>query len=245
LLSKLFRSPEKLIPPEDFGLAENIKKITGYHPKKTALFREAITHSSENKKNRYGKFFNYERLEFLGDAVIGLVVAEYLYKHIPRATEGKLTEMRAKIVSRKNLNRLGEKMKLYRLINRKKKQKLGKNILGNLVEAIAGAIYLDGGYPEAKKFVEKKILDGIDLTRMENIVQSYKNKMVIWGQKHKIPVKFVTKEEKNEASQVIYFTELFIENQRISTGKSPTKKQAEETAAKNAYKQLKQEGRIH
>ncbi len=208
------------------------------------LFQEALTHPSENKKNAEGKACNYERLEFLGDAVIGLAVSEYLYKHIPGANEGKLTEMRAKIVSRKNLNRLGEKMKLYKLIQRRPKQKLGKNILGNLVEALAGAIYLDGGYSEAKSFVERHLLNPVDLNRIEHSVQSYKNKIVIWGQQQKHSVDFKTTEEKNSQGETVYFTELFIDEKNVARGRALSKKQAEETAAKNAYRQLKRDEKI-
>jgi ribonuclease-3 len=112
-----------------------------------ALYQEAFTHRSMNLKDAQGERINYERLEFLGDTMLSSVVSAYIYLKYPKAQEGKLTKLRSKIVSRENLNNIGQKFDLLSLIiPLNPKANFGNDILGNLLEALIGALYVDQGY---------------------------------------------------------------------------------------------------
>ena len=216
--------------------------MIGYQPANPMLFREAFTHPGENIKTGEGQSFNYERLEFLGDAVLSLIVSEYLFRRIPDAREGELTELRAKIVSRKNLNGIGKRLKLKKFLTFSEHQLPGRNIYGNLMESLIGALYLDGGKEKAEEFIHRHILDKIDLEKLRHQISSFKNKLVIWGQKSKHKVTFVTREEAPNVNGPVFFTELFIDDELMGRGRERSKKKSEETAARNAYGVLSERG---
>jgi len=207
-----------------------IKAVTGIFPREVSIYREAFIHRSIiDKKNR-----NYERLEFLGDAILGLIVADWLYKKSPDKQEGYLTQMRSKIVSRKNLNRLGKELQLQKLIRSKNKN--SKNILGDVLESLIGAIYIDHGYAACQKFINKKIIDSfINLAELENHISSHKNWIIQWAQKNKNSFHFITKEEKNAQKDRVFTSSLKINKKIISKGRAGSKKDAEEISAKRAY----------
>src|SRR5210317_1607185 len=120
---------------EEFVLA--MKNILGYRPRKVEYYKEAFTHSSLKELNKKGHPMNYERLEFLGDAVLGSVIANYLFKKIPSGDEGYLTQMRSKIVSREHLNELGKDLDLKKFVESSiPSSNFGENIHGNLFEAL-------------------------------------------------------------------------------------------------------------
>ena len=126
---------------------QKIQHIIKVKLKSLPIYKQAFTHSSLKLKDDEGKFISYERLEFLGDSVLGAVISTYLYENAPHGDEGYLTKMRSKIVSRKNLNLIGESFDLADLtLSEIPTEKLGKNINGNLFEALIGAIYVDRGF---------------------------------------------------------------------------------------------------
>ena len=140
-------------PDEEFVLA--MKKILRYRPRKVEFYKEAFTHSSLKELNSDGFPMNYERLEFLGDAVLGSVIANYLFKKIPTGDEGYLTQMRSKIVSREHLNELGKDLDLIKFVRSAiPSSNFGENIHGNLFEALIGAIHSDRGYSFTRKFIK-------------------------------------------------------------------------------------------
>ncbi len=214
----------------DKDFCYRIKTLTDISPGRASIYREAFIHRSIiDKKNR-----NYERLEFLGDAVLGLIIADWLYKESPEKQEGYLTQMRSKIVSRKNLNRLGKQLQLQKLIRSKNKN--SKNILGDVLESLIGAIYIDQGYAACQKFINKKIIDSfINIAELENHISSHKNWVIQWAQKNKNSFHFITKEEKNAQEDRIFTSSLKINKKIISKGRASSKKDAEEISAKRAY----------
>ena len=141
---------------EDGAFFYSIKRIISYRPKSIQLFEEAFTHRSKNETNADGNQKNYERMEFLGDALISSIIAAHLYKKVPSGNEGYLTKMRSKVVSREHLNELGKDLNLIRLVRTDIPTKqFGENLHGNIFEALVGAIYLDKGYSQVEKFIYK------------------------------------------------------------------------------------------
>ena len=126
----------------------------GFKPKTTHFYKRALTHRSAIEKDEFGNPFNYERLELIGDAVLGVVIAKHLYVTVPEADEGYLTQMRSKIVSRKYLNQIGKDFDLIKLMKTHLDySKFSENTHGNLLEALIGAIFLDKGYRVCEKLI--------------------------------------------------------------------------------------------
>ncbi|MGE4347099.1 MAG: ribonuclease III [Flavobacteriaceae bacterium] len=216
---------------------KKIYQITGFKPKNIEIYQRAFTHSSVNKTDENGQIINYERLEFLGDAMLGSVIAAYLFREVPNQNEGYLTKMRAKIVSRENLNNLGKQLGLIELITSKVSQKhFGENIYGNLFEALVGAIYLDRGYLTCEKFINKKLITPyVNIERLEGKIISYKSLLIEWCQKHKKHFAIRVEEEKSAEVQKHFSAQLFIDDKVVSKARATSKKKAEETASKRAY----------
>ncbi|MFV0237173.1 MAG: ribonuclease III [Flavobacteriales bacterium] len=214
---------------------DKVEKIVGFSPKNISLYVEAFTHRSASKNNKTkDKRFNYERLEFLGDAILGAVIAHWLYIESPHEQEGYLTQMRSKIVSRKNLNDIGEKLKLKCLIHSKTRD--SKDILGDVFEALIGAIYEDKGYEFCREFIHKKVIEPfVDLNQLENQISSYKSLMIEWSQKNKKALEFMTMEEENAEDTIIFMSSLMIDEKIVAKGRANSKKRAEEISSKRAY----------
>ncbi len=137
----------------------HLRKELGIKTMNKALYKQAFTHSSLNLKDTAGNKLNFERLEFLGDALLSTIIAEYLFYHNPQAKEGRLTKLRAKIVSRTQLNGIGEKMGLLQLADFSiHNKKFGDDIHGNLIESLIGAHFIDKGYIKTKDYVMKNII---------------------------------------------------------------------------------------
>ncbi|MFV0531995.1 MAG: ribonuclease III [Flavobacteriales bacterium] len=230
LFKKIFSRPE-----QDGIFYKKIKNVIGFSPQDISVYKEAFTHRSASKKNiQTGKKYNYERLEFLGDAVLSAVIAHWLYTEAPDEQEGYLTQMRSKIVSRKNLNHLGQRLNLKPLIYSKTKD--SKDILGDVFEALIGAIYEDMGYETCRKFIHGKIIKPfINLDQLENQISSYKSLIIEWSQKNKKTLEFVTLEEENAEDNIIFMSSLLINKKVIAKGRANSKKIAEEISAKRAY----------
>jgi ribonuclease-3 len=231
-----FKKNNKSTSVKDGDFLGFLKKIIGYKPKEIHYYKKAFTHSSF-KQVVDGKSFNYERLEFLGDAIIDTIVSAFLYNIAPLENEGYLTKMRSKIVSRQNLNRLGKDLDLLKFINSAVSQdKFGDNIYGNIYEALVGAVFLDKGYVICEKFVNKTLITPyVDIERLEGKITSYKSVLIEWCQKHKKEIYFKVSEEPTKERIKHFTVKLFINKKQISKGRAPSKKKAEEIAAKRAY----------
>ncbi|MES2862558.1 MAG: ribonuclease III [Bacteroidota bacterium] len=214
-----------------------LTKILGFKPNSEEFYRHAFTHRSSNKLDEQGYPISYERLEFLGDAMLGSVIAAHLYKKVPTGDEGYLTKMRSKIVSREHLNELGRDFKLVQFIESKvNPSHFGDNIHGNLCEAFIGAIYLDKGFPFCEKFIHEKIIKPyVDIERLEGKVISYKSLIIEWCQKEKINFKFEVFEDDGKEGVKHFGVKLLMDNEVISKARATSKKKAEETAAKRAF----------
>jgi len=231
-----FKNNNKSTSTKDNDFLFFLKPIVGYKPKHIHYYRKAFTHSSF-KQVVDGKSYNYERLEFLGDAIIDTIVSAFLYNIAPLENEGYLTKMRSKIVSRQNLNRLGKDLDLLKFIHSAVAQdKFGDNIYGNIYEALVGAVFLDKGYVICEKFVNKTLITPyIDIERLEGKITSYKSVLIEWCQKHKKSIHFKAYEEPTKEKIKHFTVRLFINKKQISKGRAPSKKKAEEIAAKRAY----------
>lgn len=222
---------------KDGILYTKMVEILGFKPKNISIYEKAFIHSSAKKKDSFGHEVNYERLEFLGDAILGAVISCYLFDEAPHGDEGYLTKMRSKIVSRKHLNQLGEDLGLIELlVSNVSNQHVGKNIHGNLFEALIGAIYLDRGYKYCETFIFSKIIDPyIDLKKLEGKVISYKSLMIEWCQKMHYQFAYQMREDDGIDGLKYFEVKLFINHENISKAREVSKKKAEEKASRRAY----------
>jgi|AntDeeMinimDraft_4_1070355.scaffolds.fasta_scaffold02165_3 ribonuclease-3 len=214
-------------------LYAQLKEIVPGKPKDLLIYNSAFTHPAEQRQDLNGCPVNYQRLEFLGDALIGSITAKYLFDQFPKANEGQLTKMRAKIVSRKTLNQAGKDLKLSKLISNKVPvNHYGKNIYGDLFEALTGAIYCDLGYNDCECFLQKHLLNSFaNPKRLQNNVVSYKNLLMEACQKEKKALEFKT--ETTGASEKENFqAEILLDGKPIAKAMASSKKKAEEEAAR-------------
>jgi ribonuclease-3 len=228
---------------EDKALYYELKKMLNFSPKKINHYKKAFTHRSLKLLDRKGKLINYERMEFLGDAMLGAIIASYLYKKAPKGSEGYLTQMRSKIVSRKHLNELGKELKLLEFVKSNvSKKNIGDNIHGNIFEALIGAIYLDKGYSYCKKFIYEKIIAPyVDLSKLEGKITSYKGLIIEWCQKQKKIYLFEVYEDSGNEVIKHFSVKISIDGVVIAKGRATSKKKAEEQASKRVYFALQDE----
>ena len=195
------------------------------------LYLEAITHSSY--KNIENSQYDNERLEFLGDAFISLAVANYLFKVYPEENEGYLTQLRAKIVSRESLNKIGEDIGLQNFILYQKSSNNYKSLVGNTFEALYGAILIDIGVEKAQKSIEEFILKGqinIDQIILEN--RDYKSELLMLFQKKRTAIVFKTLKTSHDQQEVKFISEVFSNGKSIGKGIGSSKKAAEQDACR-------------
>ena len=214
-----------------------LTKILGYKPKHIKYYKKAFTHRSMNIRDDEGNAINYERLEFLGDAMLSAVIASHLYTEVPSGDEGYLTKMRSKIVSREHLNELGKDLNLIKLVESKiPPGQFGENIHGNLFEALVGAIFLDKGYKQCEKFIYKcVIIPYVDIEKLEGKVISYKSLLIEWCQKEKKMFKYHVYEDTGNDEVRHFSVKLSIDDKLIAKARATSKKKAEEKASKRAF----------
>jgi ribonuclease-3 len=234
IIRKIFSNSRS---PEDGIFFTDIQKILGFKPLNLECYRRAFTHRSSNKLDSNGHAVNYERLEFLGDAMLSSVIAAYLFNEVPSGDEGYLTKMRSKIVSREHLNELGRDLDLIRFIESKVPvQHFGENIHGNIFEALVGAIYLDRGYPYCEKFIQKRVITPyVDIAKLEGKVISYKSLLIEWCQKEKKVFHYDVFEDNGISGERLFGVKLSIDKKVIAKARASSKKKAEEIASKRAY----------
>lgn len=222
---------------EDKELYIELKKLLNFSPKSLSKYQKAFTHRSVQMFDDKGNPVNYERLEFLGDSILGAVIASYLYKKVPTGSEGYLTQMRSKIVSREHLNELGKDLNLIRFIKSNiDEANVGDNIHGNIFEALIGAIYLDRGYNFSQKFIyENVILPYVDIEKLEGKITSYKGLIIEWCQKQKKKYKFDAYEDSGNEPIKHFSVKVSIDGEHIAKGRATSKKKAEEQASKRVY----------
>lgn len=217
-----------------------IAQLTGIEPRDLSLYELAMRHSSASKKSSSEGWSNNERLEFLGDAILGAVVAKELYEFYPDKNEGFLTSMRAKMVSRKNLNLLAQQFDLAPLVVSKlDAQKPARSLLGDVLEALIGAIYLDRGMNAAEQFISTKIIRGkAAFEELERQVVSFKSAFIEYAQGERIRHEFILEERWGKNHSLTFRVGLFFDGNRIAEGIGTSKKRAEESAAEVACREL-------
>jgi len=210
------------------------------------LYKEAFTHSSANHKTTDGDPLNFERLEYLGDAILNSIIAEFLFNYYSSAKEGSLTKLRAKIVSRSKLNEIGKEMELYSIAEISNHlNTFGDNIHGNLLESLIGALFIDKGYNKTKAYViHNIILPYVDIESLDSLVLSHKALLIEWSQKQKESIEFKTNQDQGLDPKINYSCQIIFQNKCIAKAKASSKKKAEEKAAKIAVRVLKIKQRI-
>jgi ribonuclease-3 len=219
------------------GFKKELKNILGFKPGNTSLYKTALTHRSV----REGADENNERLEYLGDAVLSALIADYLFKRYPYKEEGFLTEMRSKMVNRQQLNEIAIRMGLKKitLYNKMDGSLKVSQIFGNTLEALVGAIYLDHGYKKASKWVlESIILPHMFMDDLEILEINHKNKLYGWANKNGKVLEFETLNEKLENGRRLFTVAAVIDGRHIAEGKAFNKKDASQIAAQLAVEKL-------
>lgn len=216
---------------------KELKNILGFKPGNLSLYQTALTHRSirENADE------NNERLEYLGDAILSALVADYLFKRYPYKEEGFLTEMRSKMVNRQQLNEIAVRMGLKKvtLYNKMDGALKGSQIFGNTLEALVGAIYLDHGYKKTSKWVlDCIILPHMFMDDLENLEINHKNKLYGWANKNGKVLEFETLNEKLENGRRLFTVAAMVDGKNIAEGKAFNKKDASQIAAQVAVDKL-------
>ncbi len=216
---------------------KQIRNVLGVKPGNISLYTTALSHRSVKE----GADENNERLEYLGDAVLSAIVADYLFKKYPYKGEGFLTEMRSKMVNRQQLNDLAIKIGLKKitLYNKYDGSLKASQIFGNTLEALVGAVYLDKGYRKTQRWVLKHmILPHLYVDDLENIDINLKNKLIGWASKNGRILAFETIEEKLENSRRVFTIAAVLDGQELAQGKGYNKKDASQIAAQKAVEKL-------
>ena len=202
----------------------------------------AFVHKSVSIKKKNGDRINNERLEYLGDAILGAIVADYLFAKFPEGDEGFMTKLRSRIVKRKNLNQVAEHMGIPRMMkNAPHLEQRSMHLYGNALEALIGAIYLDRGYRKARAFVTRKVMKQfMDLNKLAGKDSDYKSRLIEWAQKYKKEIVFETSEAHRANNRKPAFIALVkLDEDKLGTGTGGSKKEAEQLAAKMALSSLK------
>ncbi len=234
----------KLHLSPDRKYVKALKNLLGFVPGNLSLYKMAFRHKSVAILLKNGSRSSNERLEFLGDAVLGSVVAEVLFKLYPYKDEGFLTELRSKIVRRANLNQLGRKLGFHELIEFDSKTvsitSKQSSLLGDAFEALVGAVYLDKGYNFTKDFLTQRIIKPhIDIHTLELTETNFKSKIIEWCQRHGKDISFeIIANEEGENSK-LFTIQISVDGENCAIGRDYNKKNAEKLAAEKACEYLK------
>ncbi len=236
--------PLKLFNSDKKEIRKRIKQLIGFRPRNLELYKKAFRHLSASERIQFTSQKNSnERLEYLGDAVLDMVIAEIVFKKFPFKGEGFLTEVRSKIVSRKQLSHMAMKIGIPSFIEveevLQKNHHVMSSLAGNALEALVGAIYLDRGYGKTKEFVFNKLLKPhIDLDEIQNQHINYKSIVNQWAQKHKKELVFNIITEKNSSKNGKFKIGLVIDGEELCTAENYSKKNAEKICCAKAAKIL-------
>jgi ribonuclease III, bacterial len=227
----------------DKELARYIKNVFGFYPRNIFLFQLAFKHKSVSEES-IGTFrLSNERLEYLGDTVLSTIVADYLFKKFPIKSEGFLTEMRSRIVSRNSLNKLSQKLGFDDMIqySRDGHTKF-RCVGGDAFEAFVGAIFLDRGFNFTRKIIINRIINvHIDIDQLEQTEANFKSKLLEWAQKQKKHIEFKVLGEKGEGYNKLYIVQVNIDGKDYGQATDYSIKGAEQLAAEKTWT-LMQEG---
>lgn len=239
---RLWLNRFKHLSKEDKELIASINQIVGSKPFNLKPYKIATQHTSVAKSVKKGFKESNERLEYLGDAVLGLIVADYLFKKYPYKEEGFLTEIRSRIVSRDSLNDLAKRIGVNHIVRfdaRRKTPNSHKSIYGNTLEALIGAVYVDQGFRKCRKFIVKKLLmPHYDIEEIVSTTKNYKSKLIEWSQKSGKTTSFEHIETKDKGHFKEFIMQVLIDDEPIAKGHGLSKKKAEQDAAREACHKL-------
>lgn len=234
----LFNVPTK---KEDRDFYKAIKVITGRRPFNLSLYRLAMKHSSAAYTSTRGLKESNERLEYLGDSILGMIVAEFLFTRFPFKEEGFLTEIRSKIVNRESLNEVSKKIGINDLIqfHQASKSLSPKSIYGDSLEALIGAVYLDKGFAPCRQFIVKKIINAhFDVEDLIHTITNHKSRIIEWAQKENRELAFEILEINQENKNKQFVAQIFIDGAGQEKGYGFSKKKAEQDAARTTLEKL-------
>ena len=226
-----------------------LKQILGFYPRHLHYYKQALMHKSMQQRTADGKRVNNERLEFLGDAILGAVVGDIVYHHFSGKREGFLTNTRSKLVQRDTLNRVAVEMGLDKLIQSSISSASHNSYMGgNAFEALIGAIYLDRGYACCMKFINERILHRLlDLDKVANKETNYKSKLIEWCQKKKVRFEFKIvgqHRERSESYSPVFDSQVLLNGIVCGEGSGYSKKESHQAAAKIAYKRIRSDKQL-
>lgn len=227
---KNFFSPDK-------QLSAQLEHLLGFKPKHLPYYQLALVHRS--KLDELAR--NNERLEFLGDAFLGAIVGEYLFKKYPTQSEGYLTEMRSRIVRRETLNNIANRMGLQKLVqyNIHDRGFERSHIFGNALEALVGAVYLDQGYAKTRTFIIKQLLqEYVDIELMASTDTNYKNQLLNWAQINRQLLSFEVMDDKRDGARRMFTVGIMLNEELFCEGTAFNKKDAGQVAARKALELL-------
>ncbi len=219
------------------------RNLLGFWPHDIRLYEQACLHRSSSVYIQ-GQRINNERLEFLGDAVLDVIIADILFHRFGNRKEGFLTNTRAKIVKRESLNDIARKIGLDKLITYTSNSHSHNSYMcGNALEAFIGAIYLDRGYRKCKRFVETRIINPfVNLEKTAQEEFNFKSRLIEWGQKHKIAVEFTLIETQVDShNNPIFQSQVNLGGLLGGAGIGYSKKESQQNAAQEALSRLRQD----
>ncbi len=222
----------------DKDLAHRLNRLLGFTPAYLGLFKLAFYHKSTFNTGDYA-VSNNERLEFLGDAVLSTIVGEYLFKKYPNSDEGFLTKMRSKIVKRNSLDAIADRMGLDIFLSDYNQTRLSKSMLGNALEALVGAVYIELGYAKTRDFVIRRILRRyLDIHELESYDDNYKSQLLEWCQKNGLNIEYKVIAKYKSDKRDKFKVAVFVDGRKLGTADDFNKKSAEQLASERAMTAL-------
>lgn len=242
MIRKIFKSRAK--NPSDKKLIEAVRLICGFSPGNISLYKQAFRHTSVATEIKTGVRDSNERLEYLGDAVLGAIVAEYLFSIYPFKGEGFLTQVRSRIVNRAQLNQLAKKLGFEQLIQSDLRNNNAVSILGDAFEAFVGAVYLDKGFAKTKGFVVERIIKlHLDIDEIQQTDTDYKSRLINYCQREKKKLCFNLLEEIGSGNKKEFVIGIELSGKQIAKSQHTSKRRAEQLAAEIAISFLEEKGK--
>ena len=235
MLRRLFRWIEIAFSDEK-ALYNDLKRIFGEYPNKLDYYKLAFIHRSASKQLSQGYLINNERLEYLGDAVLGAIVADYLFANFPYYKEVQLTQMRSKIVNHVTLSQIARNLDIDKyIVSQANVQCSGKYFYGDMVEALIGALFLDKGFEKAKDIIQNRLLK--DYLQPDNLLKlevDFKSRVIEWCQKNRYKIVFncTVKYLQDTNPSQMFYVDALVDGSLLGNGKGTSKKEAEQNAAR-------------
>jgi ribonuclease-3 len=229
-----FLLPLRALFSADKDLIHSLRNLLGFIPNNLTLYKLAFSHKASAEEHSSGIKLSNERLEYLGDAILGAVVADFLFKKFPFKEEGFLTEMRSRIVNREHLNKLAMKIGVDHFMSSNGSMKT-RSVYGNAFEALIGAIYLDRGYHITQQFIVQRIIQHhVDMDELEALDINFKSKLINWAQRERKSVTFELIEEIDNGGKRLLKVCVKVDAEEQGQGEDFSKKRAEQIAAEKA-----------